>query len=183
LNIPGNLEFKQEGYLILATSEQEHEQFVKNVELQNSLDIPSVLLSKEQALEIVPHLNPDSFVSATFCPSDGHLNPFKMTEAYMLAAKRLGVTFSFFEEVTKINRKDDTIISVETNKETYITDIVVNAAGGYSAEVGALAEIDIPVYSENHEILATEPLREFKVRWSCHFQKISIVNKFRMVRF
>ena len=162
LQYPGNLEFKQEGYLILATNQQEHEQFIKNVELQNSLDIPSSLLTKEKAMEIVSHLNPDSFISAAFCPTDGHLNPFKMTEAYMLAAKRLGVTFSFFEEVKKINREGNKIISVETTKEVYFVDIVVNAAGGYSAEVGALAGVEIPVYSENHEILATEPVERIQ---------------------
>jgi sarcosine oxidase, subunit beta len=171
LEYPGNLEFKQEGYLILATNEQEHEQFIKNVELQNSLDIPSSLLTKDEALKIVPHLNPDSFVSATFCPTDGHLNPFKMTEAYMLAAKRLGVTFSFFEEVRKINRKENKIMSVETTKDIYSVNIVVNAAGGYAAEVGALAGIEIPVYSENHEILATEPVERIQGPMVMSFSK------------
>ncbi len=171
LEYPGNLEFKQEGYLILATSEQEHQQFIKNVELQNSLDIPSSLLTKAEALKIVPHLNPDSFVSATFCPTDGHLNPFKMTEAYMIAAKRLGVTFSFFEEVKKINRVGNKIKSVETTKEVYSVNIVVNAAGGYAAEVGALAGIEIPVYSENHEILATEPVERIQGPMVMSFSK------------
>lgn len=171
LQYPGNLEFKQEGYLILATSEQEHQQFAKNVQLQNSLDIPSRLLNKEEALEIVPHLNPDAFVSATFCPTDGHLNPFKMTEAYMLAAKRLGVTFSFFEEVTKINRNGNRITSVETTHDIYEADIVVNAAGGYAAEIGELAGVHIPVYSENHEILATEPVEKLQGPMVMSFSK------------
>ncbi len=171
LQYPGNLEFKQEGYLILATSTQEHEQFIKNVQLQNSLGIPSSLLNKEEALKIVPHLNTDAFVSAAFCPTDGHLNPFKMTEAYMLAAKRLGVTFSFFEEVLKINRDGQVIDSVETDKETYVAQIVVNAAGGYAAEIGALAGVHIPVYSENHEILATEPVEKLQGPMVMSFSK------------
>ena len=98
LDYPGDLEFKQEGYLILAITNEEHEQFKKNVVLQNSLGIPSRQLTKDEALKIVPHLNPNSFLSATFCKTDGHLNPFKMTEAYYLAAKNLGVHFSFFED-------------------------------------------------------------------------------------
>jgi sarcosine oxidase, subunit beta len=157
LEYEGNLEFKQEGYLILATSPEEEIQFKKNVKLQNEFNIPSRVVTQSEALKIVPHLNPDAFLSATFCPTDGHLNPFKMTEAYMLAAKRLGVIFNFFEEVKEIMTSNNRVTHVITSKTTYEVNQVVNAAGGYSREVGLMANIDIPVYSEKHEILATEP--------------------------
>ena len=160
LDYDGDIEFKQEGYLILATTANEDLQFQANVKLQNSLGIPSRYLNKEEALKIVPHLNRDAFISATYCPIDGHLNPFKMTDAYMKAAKRLGVTFSFFEEVTNIMTSNGQVTGVKTTRETYETDIVIDAAGGYSKEVGLMAGIDIPVYSENHEILATEPIEK-----------------------
>ena len=162
LEYEDDIEFKQEGYLILATTPAEDKDFDKNVILQNSLGIPSRKLTKAEALQIVPHLNPDAFISATFCNTDGHLNPFKMTEAYMLAAKRLGVTFKFFEEVTEIKANNKEIESVVTNKDIYYTKVVVNAAGGYSKEIGDLAGIDIPVYAENHEILATEPVEKMQ---------------------
>src|SRR6056297_3548941 len=51
-----DIEFKQDGYLILATSKEEDAQFAKNVKMQNKLGIPSKHLSKEDALKIVPHL-------------------------------------------------------------------------------------------------------------------------------
>jgi len=171
LEYEGNLEFKQEGYLMLATTKEEHAQFTKNVELQNSLGIPSIQITKEEALKIVPHLNPDAFLSATFCQTDGHLNPFKMTEAYLLAAKKLGVTFSFFEEAIKIETKDKKIERVITNKNTYETSMVVNAAGGYSKEIGDMAGVEIPVYSENHEILATEPVERIQGPMVMSFSK------------
>jgi sarcosine oxidase subunit beta len=171
LEYPHDLEFKQEGYLILATTKEEHEQFKKNVALQNSLGIPSRQLSKEDALKIVPHLNPNAFLSATFCQTDGHLNPFKMTEAYFLAAKKLGVTFSFFEEATSIVVENHKITKVITNKNIYETSKVVNCAGGYSREVGLMAGIDIPVYAENHEILATEPIEKIQGPMVMSFSK------------
>jgi len=171
LEYDGNIEFKQEGYLILATTKQEDLQFQKNVSLQNSLDIPSVYLSKEEALKLVPHLNPEAFISATFCKIDGHLNPFKMTEAYMKAAKKLGVTFSFYEELLEIYKKNGKIMGAKTSKHTYEIKTLVNAAGGFSKEVGLLAGIDIPVYSENHEILATAPVEKFQGPMVLSFSK------------
>lgn len=171
LEYDGDLEFKQEGYLMLATTKEEHDQFTKNVKLQNKLGIPSKQLTKEEALKIVPHLNPDAFMSATFCQTDGHLNPFKMTEAYYLAAKRLGVTFSFFEEVKAIVVENRKITKVVTTKQTYETSQVVNAAGGYSHEIGKLAGVDIPVYAENHEILVTEPIEKMQGPMVMSFSK------------
>ncbi len=171
LDYPDDLEFKQEGYLILATTEDEHEQFKKNVDLQNRLGIPSKQLTKTEALKIVPHLNPEAFISATFCQTDGHLNPFKMTEAYYLAAKKLGVTFHFFEEVQSILVENKKIKSVTTNQDTYLTERVVNAAGGYAKEIGDLVGIDIPVYAENHEILVTEPIEKMQGPMVMSFSK------------
>ncbi len=171
LEYKGDIEFKQEGYLILATTENEDLEFKANVKLQNSMDIPSQYLNKDEALKIVSHLNPDAFVSATFCAIDGHLNPFKMTDAYMQAAKKLGVTFNFFEEALEIMTVNHKVIGVRTNKDTYNTNIVVNAAGGYSKEVGLMAGIDIPVYSENHQILATEPIEKMQGPMVMSFSK------------
>jgi len=171
LNYAGDLEFKQEGYLILAIDEDEERQFQKNVKLQNDVGIPSRMLTKDEALRIVPHLNRNAFRSASFCPTDGHLNPFKMTEAFYLEAKRLGVTFSFFEEVRAIETNDGQIVGATTNKHVYATNQIVNAAGGYAREVGLMAGIDIPVYSENHQILVTEPIEKMQGPMVISFKK------------
>jgi sarcosine oxidase, subunit beta len=171
LEYQGNLEFKQEGYLMLATTEAEERQFDLNVKLQNRLGIPSKRLSKEEALKIVPHLNPDAFLSATFCQKDGHLNPFKMTEAYYLAAQKLGVTFSFFEEALTIEKEGNKITKVITNKTTYETHQVVNAAGAFAKEIGAMVGVEIPIYAENHEILATEPVEKMQGPMVMSFSK------------
>jgi len=162
LQYPRDIEFKQEGYLVVATTKEEDIQFEKNVKLQQSLGIPVKKLTPEGAKKIVPHLNIENVVSATFCPTDGHLNPFTMTEAYYLAAKRLGVKFFYEEKVDEIIVKNNKIEKVITDKREVITNQVVNAAGGYAKEIGLLAGVDIPVYSENHEILVTEPIEKIQ---------------------
>jgi glycine/D-amino acid oxidase-like deaminating enzyme len=171
LDYDGDVELKQEGYLILATSKEEEIQFKKNVKLQNSLGIPSKVLSKQEALDIVSHLNPNSFLSATFCKTDGHLNPFKMTEAFYKASLKLGVEFHFFEEVKDLIVSDDKIKTVITDKGSYEVLTLINAAGGFAHEIGKMAHIDIPVFSENHEILATEPVEPMQGPMVMSFSK------------
>ncbi len=171
LEYEGDIEFKQEGYLIISTTFEEDEQFEKNVELQQSLGIPARKISKEEAKEIVPHLNTQIIKGATFCPTDGHLNPFRMTDAYYRAAKRLGVKFYFNEEVKDIMVHENKIEKVISSNLEIYTNHVVNAAGGYAKEIGDMAGVDIPVYAENHQILVTEPIEKIQSPMVMSFSK------------
>lgn len=158
LEYDGDIEFKQGGYLLVSTTEKEDAQFKKNVELQKTLGIPVEYLTPKEAAQIVPYLNTKLIRSATFCPKDGHLNPFLTTDAYAKAARRLGVKIYTFTEVIGIKTESGKIKGVITNKGEISTNIVVNAAGGYSKQIADMAGIDIPIYSERHQILVTEPV-------------------------
>jgi len=158
LDYDGDTEFKQGGYLMLATKEKEVEQFKKNVELQNKLGIKSELLTPTEALRIVPFLNTDSVLACSFHQKDGHLNPFYVTDAYMKAAKRLGVEFYTHTAVKDIKVDKGKIEGVVTEKGEIVTNKVLNAAGGWAKEIGKLAGIELPLTPERREILVTEPV-------------------------
>jgi len=153
-----DIEFKQGGYLIVASTEKEVNQFKKNIALQNSLGIPSRLLTPKEAKEIVPHMDETKIIAATFNPKDGHLNPFHTTQAYANAAVRLGVEIMKYATVTGIKVENGKVVGVETDKGYISTPVVVNAAGGYSQLIAKMVGIDLPVYSERHQILVTEPV-------------------------
>ena len=158
LQYDGDIEFKQGGYLIVASTQKEDEQFKKNVKLQKSLGMEVEYMAPEAAKSIVPYLNTEKLTSATFCPKDGHLNPFLATDAYAKAARRLGVEIYTYTEVTGIKTDNGKVTGVMTNMGDIATNIVVNAAGGYSKTIADMVDIDIPVYSERHQILVTEPV-------------------------
>lgn len=153
-----DIELNQGGYLILAYTEREVNQFKKNVALQQSLGIDSRFITVKEAKEIAPPLNTEGVLAATFCPTDGHADPFKTNFAYAEAAKRLGVKIYTFTEVKEIETKNNRIVAVNTDKGKIFTSIVVNAAGGYSGVIGKMAGLDLPVYSQRHQILITEPV-------------------------
>jgi sarcosine oxidase subunit beta len=153
-----DIELNQGGYLILAYTEKEVNQFKKNVALEQSLNIKARLITVEEAKEIVPPLNTEGILAATFCPTDGHANPFKTNFAYAEAAERLGVKIYTFTEVKEIETENHKIVAVNTDKGKVLTPIVVNAAGGYSGIIGKMVGVDLPVYSQRHQILITEPL-------------------------
>lgn len=153
-----DVDFKQKGYLLIADTDKEIEQFRKNIEVQHACGIPSRMVSLEEAKEIVPHLNTSVLKGAAYCGKDGFLNPFKTTDAYYKAAKRLGVEFYTFTEATGIKIEKGKVAGVETSKGFISTNTVVNAANGYSKNIFDMIGLDVPIYSERHQILVTEPV-------------------------
>jgi sarcosine oxidase, subunit beta len=154
---PG-IEFKQNGYLLVAYTEKQVEQFRKNVRLQQAVGVPSRFISAADAKKLVPHLNTVGLLGAAFCPKDGHINPFKATDAYARAAKRLGVDIRLRTEVRGIKTQDGRVKAVLTSGGRIETPVVVNTAGPWSNEVAAMAGVSIPTYSQRHQILVTEPV-------------------------
>lgn len=158
LNYPHDLEFKQKGYLMLAHTEKEWDQFQKNVELQNSVGINARLCTPEEARQIVPALNTEGMLGATFNARDGHANPFHVTRAYLTAAERLGADINYFTEVTGIEVSGGKVKSVITDKGVIETPLVINAAGPWAKPVGEMVGVNLPLYTQRHQILVTEPV-------------------------
>jgi len=148
----------QSGYLMVAYKESEFDQLQKSMKLQNSLGIDTRVVSYSEAREICPGLAADDAVGFTFHNRDGHADPFLTTFAYMEAAKRLGVTFHRFTEVTDVKTVSGRIAGVVTNRGEIDAPVVVNAAGGYSQIIANMAGVRIPNFSERHEIIITEPV-------------------------
>lgn len=153
------LEFVQEGYLMLAYSNSQAEQLKKNVKMQNDLGIEdSVFLSREEVGEVFPGLNLNHLIGASFNPRDGHVNPFHATRAYARAAQKKGVELELFSRVISLKELKGEGFEVRTAKEERIrARKVVNAAGPWGKELATFLGIDIPLYPERHQIMVTEP--------------------------
>lgn len=154
-----DIEYVQGGYLMLAETEQELELQRKAVALQNELGLPSRALSPEEVLEIVPLFDTSTIAGATFCPTDGHANPFRVVEGYLRAAKRLGVKLQKFTEVTDLTVRGGRVTEVVTSRGKVAAGVVVNAAGAWSKRIAAMAGVELPNQPVRHEILATEPVQ------------------------
>jgi sarcosine oxidase subunit beta len=151
-------EFFQGGYLILAHTEEEEKQFAANVEMQRRLGLNVEIVDPEEAGKIVPFLNKDLIRKATWCPKDGHINPFLLTQAYANAARRLGAEIHLWTNVTGIMKKSNTFFIMTENGDNYETPLLFNCAGGYSRTIGDMLNVEIPVDPYRHEILVTEPV-------------------------
>jgi sarcosine oxidase subunit beta len=68
------------------------------------------------------------------------------------------VEFNTYTEATGIKIEKGRVTGVETNKGFISTNIVVNAANAYGKSICDMVGLDVPIYSERHQILVSEPV-------------------------
>jgi sarcosine oxidase subunit beta len=155
-----DIEFRQGGYLIAVHDEKELRQAEKNVSMQRLLGLKVDILNSDEITKIVPILDVKAMntIAATFCPTDGHANPFKTTFAYANAARKKGAKIYTHTKVIDLKTKDKKISAVETDSGLIGTDVVVNAAGIDSIDIAKMVNINLPLVPFRKEIMATERL-------------------------
>jgi sarcosine oxidase, subunit beta len=140
--------FRQVGYLFLLDTPEQVAAFRDALAVQHAHGVPSLELTPAEAGEIVPQLELDGVLAATFCPRDGHMSPEAVVQGYAAAAAARGARVVQGCPATGIEQSGGRITGVRTGRGTIATDTVVCAAGAWSREVGALAGIEIPVHGE-----------------------------------
>lgn len=151
-----DVEYVREGNLRLCTNEEELETMRTAVENQKALGLDLAMLDRKEVLEINPHVG-EKVVGASFCETDGHVNPFLVTYGYYDKAKSLGAQFFTHETVTDIGLQKGKVDRVVTDKQTFETNLVVDAAGVAGRKVANMVGLDFPMRPVFSEALITEP--------------------------
>ncbi|MDN3016132.1 FAD-dependent oxidoreductase [Paenibacillus sp. BSR1-1] len=155
----GDVEFKRTGGLSPFFNEADREKAVRLAEAYEQIGIKIKVLSREEALEKEPFLNPD-VVGATYSAIDGNVNPFRLVDRYMRAAKKNGVQYSTYNKVTEIQKMPGKFIVVSEKGEFSCKNLIL-AGGTWSRELGKLVDVNIPINQLRGQILVTEPLKPF----------------------
>jgi sarcosine oxidase subunit beta len=103
----------------------------------------------------------EGLLGSTFSPEDGSCSPLLVTSAYYSHALRAGVEYRFNEKVTGFELVDGMVAKVKTNKGSYSSAWVINAAGNQAREIGKMLDLNLPVFPDNHEAGITEPVARF----------------------
>jgi sarcosine oxidase subunit beta len=151
-----DLEYVREGNLRLCTSEEELNTMRESVENQKAANLELEMLDRKQILKLNPYIG-EKVLGASFCPTDGHVNPFLVTYAYFQKAKSLGARFFTHEEVKDIRLLKNKVSAVITDKQTFESDLVVNAAGVAGRKVANMVGLDLPMRPVFSEAMITEP--------------------------
>lgn len=155
----GDVEYKRTGGLSPFFHESDREKAKRLAESYREIGIKIKVLSREEVLEKEPFINP-SVAGATFSKIDGNVNPFRLVDMLMRAAKKQKVEYSYYTTVTDIERKGDSYI-ISSNQGTFRCKKLILAGGTWSREIGKMLGIYIPINQLRGQILVTEPLQPF----------------------
>ncbi|MEU3709790.1 NAD(P)/FAD-dependent oxidoreductase [Streptomyces catenulae] len=148
------------GYLFLLGDPAERDLFAAGVELQNSLGVPSRLITPREAHDLCPYADPAALVAAAWSPADGYARPEAAVTGYLRAARRLGARVHPHCPVTAVDTAAAPgLQAVRTPYGTIRTPVVICCAGAWSASVGEMAGARLPVTPLRRQIALTGPLR------------------------
>ena len=149
-------DFRQLGYLFVLTLPQQVEDFRHNMEMWHSLGLTEARwVDAAEAAKMVPVLNVDDVLGCTYCPTDGIASPADVTSGYASSARRHGARLKEGVEVVGIDVAGGRVQGVRTSAGDIATRVVFNCAGAWSASIGRMAGLEIPVLPYRRHIAVT----------------------------
>jgi sarcosine oxidase subunit beta len=148
------------GYLFVLTREADVAVFQRNIALQHSLGVMTHWLSGDEVQRMIPLCRFPDALAGTFNPNEGLADPNSVVMGYINAARRLGVRCLTEVVVTGIEVSGGEVSGLQTNQGSIATRTIVNATGPWSATIGKMAGVDVPVVPLRRQWLTTTPLPE-----------------------
>ena len=155
-----DVNYRQCGYLLVATNEKDATTFKHNVDMQNRLGVQTQLLSGNEVHERLPLMHFEDAIAGTFNQKDGIVDPNSVVMGYVSAAQKMGVRAISNTEVTGISVSEDKIEGVKTSQGEVKTRTVINAAGPWAGLIGEMAGVHIPIVPLRRQMFTTNPLKE-----------------------
>ena len=147
------------GSLRLASSKERIEELQRLAGWGQTFGLPLRIVSTDEARSLWPLFDPTGIEGAAYLPSDGYLDPTNLTMALVEGAKRGGARVWTGARVVGIDVERGHVARVRfAERDPVQTEAVVDAAGMYANQVGALAGVEVPVVPFAHQYVLTEPL-------------------------
>jgi len=156
--------FRELGYLLLATTDDEVHAGRDRVAMQRDLGLDVRWVGPQEACELNPTLSAGSFLGASYLGADGHIDPPRNVRAYSLAMQLAGVDLRERTPFSGIRRGErGQVVGVETPDGVIATERVLLTGGPSLRAVGRVVGLEIPAGGVRHQVAVTEPHQEFDV--------------------
>ncbi len=156
--------FSEVGSVNIASSPEMLKTFQRNVSRARGIGLDVSIISAKETMKLLPWASDDSLYGAFHLPGDGYIDPHITTHAVAKAATTLGAQILINTRVTGIGLSSKgEICKVITDKGEIECEIIVNAAGIWSAQIAAMAGIQIPCTPVVHQHIAMEGVAGSKI--------------------
>jgi 4-methylaminobutanoate oxidase (formaldehyde-forming) len=150
--------WKMNGGLRLACNQNRWIELKRQATSARSFGLEMQLLSPREAQALWPLMDIGDVVGAAFLPTDGQVNPADITQSLAKGARLRGVRIFEDTNVLGIELERGRVTAVNTTRGRVACDVVVNCAGQWARQVGALAGVNVPLVSVQHQYLITDAI-------------------------
>ncbi len=148
------------GGLTIATTEDRLDFLKAERAKHRYMGLETEIVGPDEIRALSPITNTDGILGALYDPLDGHLDPSGTTHAYASAARMQGAEIYLRNRVVELQAQPGGGWVVVTEQGTLRAEHVVNAAGLWAREVGALAGVYVPCHPMEHQYLVTGDIPE-----------------------
>ncbi|WP_315926711.1 FAD-dependent oxidoreductase [Mesorhizobium sp. SP-1A] len=150
--------WKMTGCLRLATNEDRWTEFKRLATTARSFGMEMHLISPQEVKRMWPLMEVGDLVGASWLPTDGQASPSDITQSLARGARMHGAKLFENVRVTGFDMKDGRIVAVRTDRGVIVCEKVVNCAGQWARQVGALAGVSVPLQPVKHQYIITEKI-------------------------
>ncbi len=153
------VDWHEVGSLRLASTPGRWQEMKRLATTARNFGVELHLVDAAEAQGLFPPLVTDGVLGAAWIPSDGYVDPSSLTQAYARGARKRGVRIFEGVTVTGVIRDGRRMRAVNTDQGEIRCEVLVNAAGLWAREFGALCGVPIPAGVVEHQYLVTEKVQ------------------------
>ena len=150
----------QIGFIEVASDKDRLEEYRRVAAFNRYCGVDVHELSPREVLELFPLASPDGIEAGFYVKEDGRVNPVDVTMALAKGARMRGVRIIEGMPATGVLQARGRVTGVRTASGDIRTDVVVNCAGMWARQFGALAGVNIVNQAAEHYYLITEPIKD-----------------------
>ena len=144
------------GGVTLADNKDRFDMLVAERAKHRYMGLETEIIGPDEIAKIAPVTNIDGIIGGLYDPLDGHLDPSGTTHAYAKAARMGGAQIETHCKVLSTTQRADGTWDLVTDKGAVHAEHIVNAAGLWAREVGAMAGVYFPLVPMEHQYIVTE---------------------------
>ena len=156
--LSADVEYRRTGNLRLARTPVEVDVIRTLVLTQQALGLDLHFLSDNAAIRVVAPEISRNVLSASYCPTDGHANPVKATQAFARFARAHGAAIREDVAAVAITVKGDRVTGVDSSEGFIPADSVIVAAGVNTPSLLSPLGADLPLSIRITHVVQSEPL-------------------------
>ena len=148
--------WKRNGGLRLACNAARLTEIRRQATTAHSFGLEMHLLTPAEARDLWPVMDISDLVGAAFLPTDGQANPADIAMALAKGARMGGVRIVEQCAVTAVLQEHRRVTGLRTSLGDIKAEVVVNCAGQWARQLGALAGVCVPLVSMQHQYIVTD---------------------------